>query len=154
MRDCEIPNLDSLELSAFTIDPPYLWVLYPWMQSKIFRKRQIPESSKKQHLNLPCTGNYLRSIYIDLHSIYIVVGFISNLGKILKYVGGTDLENEFMVVGGQGEGWGERVVTEFGVDMFTQLYLKWITTKDLLNSIWSSAQCYVAAWMGGELGGE
>jgi len=102
MRDCKIPKLDSLELNAFTIGPPYLWVLYPWMQSKIFRKRQIPESSEKQHLSLPCTGNYLRSIYIDLHSIYIVVGIISNLGKILKYVGGTDLENKFMVVGGAG----------------------------------------------------
>ena len=54
---------------------------------------------------MPCTGNYLRSIYIDLHTIYIVVSFISNLGKILKYVGGTDLENEFMVaIGGRKEG--------------------------------------------------
>ena len=34
------------------------------------------------------------------------------------------------------------------------LYLKWITNKDLLNSKWNSAQCYVAAWMGGVFGGE
>ena len=26
---------------------------------------------------------------------------------------------------------------------------KWITNKDLLYSIWNSAQYYVAAWMGG-----
>ena len=31
--------------------------------------------------------------------------------------------------------------------MYTELYLKWITNKDLLYSIWNSAQCYVAAWM-------
>ena len=34
------------------------------------------------------------------------------------------------------------------------LYLKWITNKDLLNSKWNSAQCYVAAGMGGVFGGE
>ena len=39
------------------------------------------------------------------------------------------------------------------MDMYTLLYLKWITNKDLLHSIGNSAQCYLAAWMGGELGG-
>ena len=29
-------------------------------------------------------------------------------------------------------------------------YLKWITNQELLYSTQSSAQCYVAAWMGGE----
>ena len=53
-----------------------------------------------------------------------------------------------------GEGWGEGIVREFGVDMYTLLYFKWITNKDLLYSTWTSAQCYVAAWMGGEFGGE
>ena len=32
--------------------------------------------------------------------------------------------------------------------------LKWITNKDLLCSTGDSVQCYVAAWMGGEFGGE
>ena len=49
---------------------------------------------------------------------------------------------------------GERVVREFGIDMYTLLYLKWITKKDLLYSTGNSAQCYVAAWMGREFGGE
>ena len=40
------------------------------------------------------------------------------------------------------------------MDMFTLLYLKRITNKDLLCSAWNSAQCYVAVWMGGESGGE
>ena len=42
----------------------------------------------------------------------------------------------------------------FGMDRYTLLYLKWITNKDLLYSTRSSAQCYVAAWMRGEFGGE
>jgi len=40
------------------------------------------------------------------------------------------------------------------MDMSTLLYLKWITEKDLLNSTWNSAQCYVVAWMAGEFGGD
>ena len=32
--------------------------------------------------------------------------------------------------------------------MYTLLYLKWITNKDLLCSTWNSTQYYVAAWMG------
>ena len=42
---------------------------------------------------------------------------------------------------------------EFGMDICTLLYLKWITDKDLLYSTQKSAQCYVAAWMEGEFGG-
>ena len=53
-----------------------------------------------------------------------------------------------------GEGWGEGIVREFGMDMYTLLYLRWETNKDLLNSTGSSAQCHVAAWVGGEFGGE
>ena len=43
---------------------------------------------------------------------------------------------------------------EFEIDMYTLLYFKWITNKDLLYNTWNSAQCYVAAWMGGEFGRE
>ena len=42
----------------------------------------------------------------------------------------------------------------FEMDRYTLLYFKWIAIKDLLCSTWNSAQCYVAAWMGGEFGGE
>ena len=38
--------------------------------------------------------------------------------------------------------------------MYTLLYLKWVTNKDLPFSTWNSAQCYAVAWMGGEFGGE
>ena len=46
------------------------------------------------------------------------------------------------------------IVREFGIDMYTLLYLKWITNKDLLYSTGKSAQSYVAAWMEREFGGE
>ena len=55
----------------------------------------------------------------------------------------TDLENQLMGAGG------ERIVKDFGKVMYTLVYLKWITKKNLLSSTWNSAQCYVAAWMGG-----
>ena len=47
---------------------------------------------------------------------------------------------------------GRGIVREFGMDIDTLLYLKRITDKDLLYM--ESAQCYVAAWMGGGFGGE
>ena len=53
-----------------------------------------------------------------------------------------------------GEGWGEGIVRDFGMDTYAWLYLEWITNRDLLYSTWNSAQCYVPAWMGGEFGGE
>ena len=40
------------------------------------------------------------------------------------------------------------------MDMYTFLYLKWIANQDLLYSRGNSAQCYMAAWMGGEFGGD
>jgi len=48
-----------------------------------------------------------------------------------------------------GEGWWEGIVREFGINIYTLLYFKRITNKDLLYSTGNSAQCYVAAWMGG-----
>ena len=60
----------------------------------------------------------------------------------------TDLENELTVASGEGR------VRDFGKVMCTLLYVKWISNKGLPNSPGHSAQCYVAAWMGGEFGGE
>ena len=58
----------------------------------------------------------------------------------------TDLENELMLPVGRGR--------ELGTFMSTLLYFKWNTSRDLLDSTWNSAQCYVAAWVGGGLWGE
>ena len=48
--------------------------------------------------------------------------------------------------------WGG-IVREFGIDRDTLLYFQWMMNKDLPYSTWNSAQCYVAAWMGGEFSG-
>ena len=42
---------------------------------------------------------------------------------------------------------GEGIVWEFGLDMDTLLCLTWRTSKDLLDSTGTSAQCRVAAWV-------
>ena len=46
------------------------------------------------------------------------------------------MENELTVAGGRGGGQGERIVREFGINIYT-LLLKWITTKDLLYITWN-----------------
>ena len=60
----------------------------------------------------------------------------------------TDLEKELRLQGWVGEG----IVKDFGKVMYTRLYLKRITNKDILYSMWNSIQCHAAAWMGGRLG--
>ena len=40
------------------------------------------------------------------------------------------------------------------MDMHTLVYLKQTTNKDLRYSTGNSAQCYMAAWLGGEFGGK
>ena len=46
------------------------------------------------------------------------------------------------------------IVKEFGIDMYTLPYLKWINNKVLLYGTWNSAKCYVTAWMEGGFGGK
>ena len=57
-----------------------------------------------------------------------------------------ETEDELMVAGGEG------IVREFGKIMYTLLYSKWITNKDLLYSTRNSMLC--GAWMGGGFQGE
>ena len=46
-------------------------------------------------------------------------------------------------------GWKERIIEEFGMDMYTLLCLKWIANKDLLYSTWNSVQClWLPGWEG------
>ena len=40
-----------------------------------------------------------------------------------------------------GEGWEKGIVKELGINMYTQLYFKWVTNKDILYSTENSAQC-------------
>ena len=65
----------------------------------------------------------------------------------------TEMRGRTRVTETQGEGSGEGIVRELGMDTDTLLYLKWITSKDLLGSTGKSPQCYVATWVGREFGG-
>ena len=53
-----------------TVSPLYLRVPHLQIQPTEYRKylgKKIPESSKNQDLNLPCTGNYFHSIVFTLY---------------------------------------------------------------------------------------
>ena len=39
-----------------------------------------------------------------------------------------------------GDGWREGIVREFGIDIYTLIYFKWITNKNLLNNTWNYTQ--------------
>ena len=59
-----------------------------------------------------------------------------------------DLENELLDTRGFGGGGG--VVREFETHIYILLYLKWITSKDLLHSTGNSAQFYAKTKIGKE----
>ena len=40
------------------------------------------------------------------------------------------------------------MVRDFGKVMYSLLYFKWISNKDILYRTWDSAQCHAAAWVG------
>ena len=51
----------------------------------------------------------------------------NDTNELIKQKKLTDLENEVMAT--SREGWGGGRVREFGINMYTLLYLKWITNK-------------------------
>ena len=65
-----------------------------------------------------------------------------------------DLENKLMDAGVRWGRMGEGMVGEFGINMYTLLCLDWVTSRVLLYSTGNLAQCYMAAWMGEQSGGE
>lgn len=70
-----------LSLDEYTVDFPYPWVLYLWIQPTTDWKylKNISESSKKQSLGLPQAENCLHTFILYLQSIYIILGIINNL---------------------------------------------------------------------------
>ena len=78
------------------------------------------------------------------------MGVLPRVGRntIKNYVENrlTDLKYKLIVVRGEKR--------EFEISVYTWLYFIWVTNKDLLYNTENSAQCYAAAWMGKESGGE
>ena len=50
--------------------------------------------------------------------------------------------------------WREGIVRDLEMELYTLLYLKWITNKGIQYSTWNSVQCYLATWVGGVFGEE
>ena len=67
---------------------------------------------------------------------------------------GVEKREPLWLLQGGGSGEWKWIVRDFGVDIYTLIYFKRITNKDLRHNTWNSAQCFVGAWMGGEFGRE
>ena len=103
-----------------------------WVDLKSVSYR-VSQTEEKYHMTSLICGIYKEMIQ-------------KNLQNTKRF---TDLENELTVARGEG------IVREFGVDRYTQLYLKGVSNKDLLYSTWKEL-CSVlcGSGMGGGLGGE
>ena len=107
-----------------------------WMDLEIVILSEVSQREKEKH--------HMISLYVESKKKWYKWTYLQNRNRL------TDLENKLVVTGGKGGG----KVREFGINMYTLLYLKWITNKDLLYSTGNSAQCHVAAWMGEQFGRE
>ena len=146
--------LENLYIINFSMDLSCFGSLTrSWVQSL----RAIKQSEQMASLSVW----HCRMEHASVHSSLCgwKAGNVSDLAFGLCYSGkwsfsysmrGSPLEERQYSRGRMEEG----TVREFGIDMYTLLYLKRITNKDLLYSSENSAQCYVAAWIWGEFGGE
>ena len=109
--------------------------------------RVILSEGSQIEKEIPYMGNLKRH---DTNELNILIKFIK-----LKQKQSHRLREK--TYGCQGRSWREGMMgesdREFGMDMYTLLYLKWIINKNLLYSTWSSAQYYVVVWMGGKFEG-
>ena len=83
-----------------------------WMDPDIV----IPSEASQRTRNIKW-----HSLYAESKSKWYKWTYLQNRNRL------TDLENKLMVT--RGKGWGEGIVNEFGTDMSTLLYLKWITKQ-------------------------
>ena len=107
-----------------------------WMDLESVILNEVHQAGKeKSRMTPPYTLNLIR--------------YLANVLTIQRL---TDLENELMFAGlGVVQ---EGIVKDFGKVSYTLLCLKWITNKNLLYSMWNSAQCYEPGWTGEMFGGE
>ena len=131
--------LENLYIINFSMDLPCFGSLTrSWVQSL----RAIKQSEQMASLSVW----HCRMEHASVHSSPCgwKAGNVSNLALGLCYpgklsfsysMGGSPLEERPHSRGRMGEG----TVREFGIDMYTLLYLKWITDKDLLYSSENSA---------------
>ena len=78
--------------------------------------------------------------------------FVESKNKCYKWTYNTERDSQTREA--KYSCWGEGIVRDFGKVMYTLLYLKWITNKNLLYNTWNSAQCYVPVGVGEGFGGE
>ena len=65
----------------------------------------------------------------------------------------TEVESQRLVtvsLSSKGKGWGQGLNQELGINIYTLLYIKQVTNKDLLYSTGNSTQYSVMAYMGKE----
>ena len=100
----------------------------------------------KEHTHMPTIKN-VECVYKHAYFMMLLVcGILKIYTNELICKTGTDLqtgENKFVIMecdGGRVRG----LVGEFGIDMYTLMYLKW-SSKDLPHSTENSGQCYVTA---------
>ena len=117
------------DLENLLLHPKYTWQIYT-----LFNFFFKLSSSRRNIVLYP--------LYVESKKKWYKLTYLQNWKRL------KDSEEGLVATSGEGP------VRKFGMDMNILLHLKWITNKDLRHSTGNSAQCYAAAWMGGEFGRE
>ena len=99
----------------------FLGELYQGCTKSFLETRKVSKRGVN-HLSLPCRSS--GSWYLEGTQMFI-------LWKSATHTLNVNIMF-FKLMVARGEGWREGIVWEFGMDMYTLLYLKWRTNKDPL----------------------
>ena len=144
-----LPNKRSRNVTSSLYSLVLLWYIYTVEYYSAIKKKEI--------MPFAVTWRDLESVILSEVSQmekekYRMTSLICGIEKEMIQMSLLKKQkNQTMVARGRGK-MGDGVVRELWIDIYTLLYLKQITNKDLLYSTGNSAQCHVAAGMGGEFG--
>ena len=133
-----------------------IWFVMKWLERRLglWLWRYVPAMQRIWASSCRIFNSEILSIQPDYFRKFTVVAKGMLDLRRCRRLAGMLLKQFDQEMGGFWEVWGEGTVREFGVSIYTLLYLKWITNRGLLYNSGNSAQCYVAAWRGAEFGGE
>ena len=152
LKDQEVSHFsERLETRIRTRDAKLkftLWILVTlsWMELWLRQFLKLPHLTDLEIVILNKVSQRRRNniiwypLYVESKKKWYNWTYIQNRNRL------TDLQNE-LTAASRGRMAGGGIVRETEIDMYTLLYLKWITYKVLLYSTGNSAQYYVAAWI-------
>ena len=121
-----------------------MWHIHTMEYYSVIKKSEImPFAATWMDLEIVILSEVSQTEKEKYCMLLLICGILKKDTNELIYKTETDSQTYRMNSCFPGEKVGGEIVKEFGIDLYTLLYLKWITNKNLLYSTGNSAQYYV-----------